>query len=231
MIKAYHAIGTGVKTPDYREIQAELFDKIAAQGSILPARYRLRRDEMRRRCSPSKEEPGVGRELFEMCRSENPIAFQALSEMAEEVIQALPPHGDPGTKLSCLDLLAGDLDRIFLSVDRWFGNIENGFVFNAEDLIRNGAVARERDALDDIHNAIARACEKSFSTVAGARRSIQRGISLAVGRNTYRGSQAMAFLKECVERAFCGAEVLWTGPLPLDAAIEAWRDGVRVFPA
>lgn len=232
MIKAYHAIGTGIKTPDYRAIQADLFDRIASQGSVFPARGRLTQKEIRRRCVPSelKEFLGVEGDLFEECRKNSPNAWRAIGELIEEVVETLPLEGESSTKFTCLDLLAGDLDRIFLTVDHWFGNIQNGFVFNAEDLIRNGAVVRHRDILDDVYRTLERICGKDFSTVAGARRSIQRAIRKVIGENTYYGLSAIEFLEDCVKRPPCIAEVVWTGPLPLEAAIEAWRDGVQVYP-
>lgn len=233
MIKAYHAVGTGFKTPDYHERQAALFDKVLAEEEILPARARLTQSEMRRRCvhSAVQEFLGVEGDLFKECQKKSPTAWRAITEILDEVADSLPAQGESNTMFSCLDMLAGDLDRIFLSVERWFGNVENGFVFEAKDLIRNGAVVRHRDVLDDIYRALGRVCERDFKTVSGARASITRSIREAIARNTYHGSHAMEFLENCVKRPPCIAEIVWTGPLPIGAAIEAWRDGVQVYPA
>jgi hypothetical protein len=232
MIKAYHSVGSGFKTPDYRERQAALFDKVFAEGKILPARARLTQSEMRRRCvhSAVKDFLGVEGDLFKDCREKSPNAWRAIGEILDEVVDTLPVEGESNTMFSCLDMLAGDLDRIFLSVERWFGNIENGFVFDAKDMIRNGAVVRHRDILDDIYRALGRVCERDFKTVSGARRAIEKAVSGAINKNTYHLTQAMEFLEDCVKRPPCIAELVWTGPLPIGAAIEAWRDGVQVFP-
>lgn len=224
MLKAYHAIGTGIKTSNYREIQAQLFDHVAAQGVILPARNRVQRAQMYDRCL------GLDRKVFKTCAKDSANAFRAIREMAEEVVETLPVDGNPNTKFTCFDLLAGDFDRIFLTVERWFGNIQNGFVFDSEELIRNGAVVRDRDVIDDIHSAIEKTCQRPFSTVSGARRSIERSIRQAVAAHTYRDSMAVELLKDCLKDPPCIAEVVWPGPLPLDAAVEAWRDGTQVFP-
>lgn len=224
MIKVYHAIGTGRYRETSPELEAELFDAIAAQGSIFPASYRVQRAQMYDRCL------GLDRKVFRTCAKDSAKAFEAIREMAEEVVERLPVDGDPHTKFTCLDLLAGDLDRIFLTVERWFGNIKNGFVFNAEQLIEHGAVVRDHDLLDEIHGAVERACQKSFATVSGARRSIEQSIRKTINAHTYQGSAAMELLLDCVQDPPCIAELVWKGPLPLDIAIEAWRAGSRVFP-
>lgn len=223
MIRAYHAVGTG----RFESGSATtLFDKIAAEGVLWPASHRLQRAEMRRRCFNPDYPHGQPISSSFPRATEN--AVKALTEMANEVTNTLPQDGDPHTKFTCPDLLAGDLDLVFMTVERWFGNIQNGFVFDAEELIKHGARVRDRDVLDDIYSAVNKVSHKEFKTVSGARRSIERAIGQAVGAHTLTGAAALEEIRYCAEHPPCGAELVWRGPLTLDAAVEAWRDGVRV---
>lgn len=222
MIRAYHAVGTG----RHEGGGSDLFDRILAEGVLWPASHRLSRAEMENRCFDPKHPRG--QPFTEEFRLADPNTLKALTEMAREVTRKLPADGDPHTKFTCLDLLAGDLGLIFMTVDRWFGNIQNGFVFDAEELIRHGAKVRDRDVMDDIHRAIAQVSHKEFKTVAGARRSMERAIHQAVSAHTLHGEAALEEIRYCTQNPPCSAELVWRGPLTLDAAAEAWRDGVRV---
>jgi hypothetical protein len=229
MILAYHAVGTGrfESSGDFSMYPAAaLFDKIAAEGVLWPASHRLQRAEMENRCFDPKHPRG--QPFTEEFRLADPNALKALTQMARDVTRTLPVHGDPHTKFTCLDLLAGDLDLIFMTVDRWFGNIQNGFVFDAEELVRNGARVRSHDVIDDIHLAIDEVCHKPFKTVSGAKRSLSNAIHRAVSAATTSGEAALEEIAYCAQHPPCSAELVWRGPLTLDAAVEAWRDGVRI---
>lgn len=232
MIRAYHAVGTGRRFESSGDFSmhpaAALFDKIAAEGVLWPATHRLQRAEMEDRCfNPSCTR---GMPIGVDFRNEaSPNMFKALIEMARDVTRTLPADGDPHTNFTCLDLLAGDLNLVFMTIERWFGNIQNGFVFDAEELIKYGAFIRERDVIDVISLSISEVLRTSSSkSVSGAKRSLKTAIQKDVNSFTLTGAAALEELRYCADRPPCSAELVWRGPLTLDAAVEAWRDGVQV---
>ncbi len=220
MVRAYHSVGTGRMEPQER---AQLFDEILQAGVILPASHRISRREMEKRCFDPKSVQGFPL-AFDFPHASS-RAFQALEEMAREVTDRLPKDGNPRTMFTCLDLLAGDLDRIFLTVGRgWFGNIQNGFVFDVQDLIQAGARYRDRDIMDDVYRAITKTSKRPFTSVAGAKKSLRRAIRKAVQDHTAIGARAIEEIEICIENPPCAAELTWRGPFPSSTPL---RDGER----
>lgn len=225
MVRAYHSVGTGRMEPQER---AQLFDEILQADVILPAMYRISRSEMEKRCFDPKSVRGFP--LAVDFPKATPRAFQALEEMAREVTEKLPQDGNPHTMFTCLDLLAGDLDRVFLTVGRgWFGNIQNGFVFDVQNLIQAGGRYRDRDVMDDVYRAITKTSKRSFTSVSGAKKSLRRAIRKAVQDHTATGARAIEEIEICVENPPCAAELTWKGPLPTRYALEAWREGTLIY--
>ncbi len=225
MIPAYHVIGTGAS---HSEDRTRLFDAILKEGVILPANQRLARAVMEERCFSKTKTRGMP--LAGEFPDATGSAFQALKSLAREIVNTLPEEGSTDTKFTCLDLLAGDLNRVFLTVGRgWFGNIQNGFIFDAEELIRNGARVRDRDVLDDIHRAITKMMKRTYRSLPRAKSAIRGAIRAAVAAHVSSGSRALGDIEICLENPPCAAELTWNGPLPLDHAVEAWREGERIY--
>lgn len=225
MVRAYHSVGTGRMEPAER---AQLFDEILQAGVILPADRRVARGEMEARCFDPK---GVrGFPIPVNFPDATTRAFQALEAMAREAIATLPEDGTAHTMFTCIDLLAGDLSRVFLTVGRgWFGNIQNGFIFDVQDILQRGARYRDRDIMDDVYMAIQKTSKRDFTSVSGAKRSIQMAIRKAVQYHMSTGQAALEEVEICIQNPPCVAELTWEGPLPLDYAIEGWQEGVLIY--
>ena len=229
LIKAYHQVGTDSMSSEDR---AGLLDLILGIGDVLPATQRVQRKEMYDECFNMKSE--VTDPIYRKFPDATPKAMKALEQMAREWVNRLPEEGSAYSLFNCTDLLAGDLDNIFLSVDSWYQAVDNGFVFDAEELLLKGAHFRHTDLLGHFDEAIQEAVGRDYPTVKEARWMIEGLLTGVLDDRATRGKEGIFDLWDCVEAAgdYEGSspgchrgEVVWTGPLPVDLAIEIWREG------
>lgn len=228
MIKAYHQVGTDAMSSEER---AQLLNFILRVGTILPATHRVKRQEMVDECFEIKFESTDP--IYRKFKDATPKAMKALEQMAREWVNRLPEEGTVHTLFTCTDLLAGDLDNIFLSVEGWHQAIDNGFVFDAEELLRNGAHFRYTDFLGRFSDAIEEAIKHDYPTVKEARWMIEGLLTGVLDDRATRGEEGIYDLRDCIAGAgdYEGArgcykgEVVWTGPLSVDLATEIWREG------
>lgn len=213
---AYHQVGTESMGSEHR---MALLDVVLATGRILPAVDRLDRSEMAKECFD--EEDARLEDRFETA---TPRAMQALKSVARGWIRRLPEEGSRHTNFTCVDLLAGDLDRVFLSIGEWQGSFATGLVFDAADLIRRGAEIRTTDLLDRLDWAIRNAVERTYRSQREAKDAIQAAVEHVLENRTVAGEPALYALADCV-RYPGTCELTWEGALPLDVAIEVWREG------
>ena len=220
LIKAFHQVGGDDKTPAQRKT---FLDQILKIGEIVPAIERVQRQEMFNECftdeaqgAHSIRELSHGRFSFE--------AKEALTIMANEKLSLLPEDGTTHTMFNCLDLIAGDFERIFLSVKDWY-NFPNGFVFDAERLIRDGAAYRPRDILGYYGSAVEEVGKLTYDSVDDARREIEGAIEQVQYDHETTGKEALYLLRADCAAEGCPGEIVWPGPLPLGLAIEMWREG------
>lgn len=211
---AYHQVGTESMGPEHR---VALLDVVLATGRILPAVDRLDRSEMAKECF--EEEGSRLEDRFEMA---TPRAMQALKSIARSWIRRLPEEGSRHTRFTCVDVLAGDLDRVFLSIGDWQGSFATGLVFDAADLIRRGAEIRGTDLLDRFDWALRNAVERTYRSQRDAKDAIQAAVDHVLENRTVAGEDALRALDDCT--VFPGTcEITWNGPLPLDLAVGIWR--------
>lgn len=226
IIKAYHQVGTDSMSPRER---AALLGQILEIGAILPAVERVQHKEMYNECfSETQTETST---IYGRFRSATPKAVKALEEMAFEWIEKLPEEGTTHTLFNCVDLLAGDLGNIFLSLGTWY-QIPNGLVYDAEDLIRRGARFRPFDLLAHFESAIREAISHPYSTVREARNLIESMIHGELEERSLSGKAAISELRNCVAGAEhyknpgCpSGEIAWPGRLPVGWALEVWQEG------
>lgn len=225
MIKAYHQIGSDSWTPEER---VAAFDEISAIGEILPASMRLEKQWAYGECSESL--PGHFPEVPSK-------VMVALKEMVSEVIRELPESGLERTLLTCTDLLANDHQFVFLSPLSWW-RFANGFVFDAEELLHNGALFRPQDILGEYWRIIQEG-KYTGKNVKEIKAQIKSAIKRTQRKYQRSGVDAIIMLKEWLKAPYRSrvidglywnlrAEILWPGTLSLETAIEAWRDGSRV---
>lgn len=228
MIKAYHMVGSDEWEPDQL---AAAMDEITEIGRLIPAIDRLDRREMEKECFTGKNR---GSTIKQKWPKATPKALEALEELAREEIRKLPDSGITHSLFNCADVLAGDLEVIFLRPGGWY-SVPNGFVFDARELIEHGACFRPHDLLGEYVNALSVVVEHKYRSVAGAREEIVAMMDLVKGEMQYCGKDAYKVLEACMKgKGVCkdrwanDHEIVYPGVLDLDLAIEVWVNGKRV---
>jgi len=215
MIKAYHQVGSDEWDPE------ELRDGLAevlSQGRIEPASMRMDRHEMEVECFSGKSRGGTLRQKFP---KGDPKVWKALEQLAREKIEALPDSGFTHGLFNCLDLIAGDFDFIFMRPGGWY-SVDNGFVFDAEQLLKKGAYYRQSDLLRGYHVAVEGVLKDRHDSVDAAREDLELELGAIQDHFQSTGREAIRSLRQ---GAGPNAEIVWRGPLPLDLAIEVWENG------
>ena len=216
LIKAFHQVGGDDKTPAERR---KFLNSILEIGEIVPAIERVERREMESECFGDSQ----GSQDIPSFHA-GPEAKAALTLMAEEKLALLPMEGTTHTMFNCLDLIAGDFERVFLSVGDWY-NFPNGFVFDAEELIRAGAAYRPRDLLGYYREEVERVVRLTYDSIEDAVRFIEEAIQDVRDDYESTGKEALTLLRADCAGEGCPGEIVWPGPLPLGRAIEMWREG------
>lgn len=211
-ILAYHQVGAEDWEPEERE---EAVREIAEEGRILPASMRLDAGEMEAECFTDPERGGTIRERF---RGASSKVIAALEEIARKKIAKLPDSGVTHSLFNCVDLVAGDLEVVFLTPGRWY-SVPTGFVFDAEELLRKGARFREEDMLGGYTGVIEGASDVRHASVAEARRYIERELADIHKYFESTGREGIERMREARGEL---RELVWPGPLPLRLAVGAW---------
>lgn len=218
-MKAYHFVLGGAKA----------IDKILSEGEILPAIYRLDPHEMQDRCLDVLD-------TFEYAAQKDPskeAAVVAVKELIDErigeiyVAQDQIPSVEGGTRFRCEDLLAGDLGWVFLSPKDWAYELygvsfhPNGFVFNVRTLLKEGGMLRNADLISLYELAMTDLVwGESYDTVTEAKRVLENKLTrIQAGHETNKipvGGPPPA------------SELVFPGALPVEWAVEIWRDGERI---
>lgn len=151
----------------------------------------------------------------------------------EEGIEGKSRHSN----LTCLDILANDFDKIFLMVFNWITPrpASGGFVFDANFLIKKGAVVRSGDLLEHYREGLKEVIA-SHLPEEGYEEAFKGKIAEVLKKNEWRGEAATSLLKSLekkqMERVKHGGkgevELVFEGPIPLEWAIEAWQDGEKL---
>jgi hypothetical protein len=226
MILAYHKMSSN-----------RAMDAILEAGRIVPAIFRLHPDKIGSLCE----------ELVNPYRG-TPTE-EALRELVNEALEYFASmrvgSGTHETALKCEDILAGDAGRIFLSPGNWseagrgLGWPNSGFAFDAERLIQEGAAYRPDDIGYRFRSVIQKVAEIGADSVEESKAMIVNGFNELLSKGQMFGSQALKEieiyrLRQGEERVppyerrkrtwHSQDEILWDGPLPVDWAVEIWRD-------
>lgn len=210
MSLAYHYVADG----------SAVLDRVIFQGRISPAVERLDLLAAQLRC-------GNFMATAETRGRVHPFSLDSLQELLEERLGEIDPSEVPEgertkseTQFHCVDLLAGDLENVFLSVrewPEWLQDPENGFAFDAAFLVRKGAHIRPFDLIDEyeesIWDALSEDRGKSPATLKRLFASIRKKSELS-------GQKALQHIKD-----FGLGELVWKGSLPINWAVEIWREG------
>jgi hypothetical protein len=223
LIKAYHQVGGDDRTPAQRKA---FLNQILDLGEIVPAIQRIQRREMYNECFT--EESQGGQRIEGLLHGSGPEAREALTLMAREKLALLPEDGSTHTMFNCLDLIAGDFERVFMSIGDWY-SAQNGFVFDAEELLMAGASYRPRDLLGYYGHRLEKAVGFTYDSVEDARRELESVFESVRDDHETTGKAGVTLLRaDCGGGTTCPGEIVWPGFLPLGLAIEMWREGRKV---
>lgn len=228
VIKAYHQVG-GEEWPE-GDLAAAV-DEVLEIGRIIPAIDRLDRHEMEAECF---DDPERGSTIRQKWPKATPNALAALEELARAKVNELPRSDITQSLFNCADLLAGDLDLVFLRPGNWY-SVPNGFVFDAQELLEKGARFRLKDLLGEYVHAIDVVVRHPYRSLRAARREILAMIDLVKSEMEYKGKAAYKIMEACQKgKGVCKGgwstdqEIVWPGPLDLRMAIQVWKNGHRV---
>ena len=222
MIRAFHQVGTDRLDTFGRSL---LLYKLIREGAVLPAINRLERREMYEECFG---DDGYCPPLSERYAWASPKAKEALKEMVLDTINQMPEDGSKASMFNCGDVVAGDLENVFLTIGRWY-HFENGFVFDAEELIKAGAELRPMDLQADFTTNMVEITKEPYRSVSQAKNSIQKAIDLFFKTHAWHGPEAIKALRKSRKTgSYESAELVFPGPLPVALAVEAWDDGVLI---
>jgi hypothetical protein len=158
-----------------------------------------------------------------------PEAVEAFIELLDRRLQDLrpvPPY-TTRTEFQCDDLIAGDLDQIFMSLGSWlpeghFPGKRNGFAFDAEDLIEDGAAIRPADLVEEYDGEIT-----DFLWHPGGEKTadaLARRLDNVKDQYELRGKRALKALNDG-RFQYGYAELVYPNRLMTWQALEAWMDG------
>jgi hypothetical protein len=218
-------------------------DRIIAHGAILPGAMRLDPDLFLEKCRlefmeladiASIDEPKVKLNLTVLSSLED-LARDSIEELRRSQRESGVTGTQRTTQYACPDLLAGDLERVFLSLESWPSWVKHvseesephGFVFNAEELVRKGARVRPRDLLRKYRWALEDALRSKVKSRGDAYAEALRRISRVQREGEFRGKSALAFLvsdemyrqREEARESGVTMELVWDGPLSLELAV------------
>lgn len=219
-IEAYHQVGSE-EWGD--EELSEALENVIAAGKIEPAVARLDRHEMEAECFTDPERGATLKQRFE---DVSPHVMAALESIAREKIRKLPESGVTQSLFNCLDLIAGDLEKVFLMPGNWY-SVPNGLIFDAEELLMKGGKLRKSDLLGGYRAVIEGASEERFPSAAAAKRYIEREIRDIHKYFEYTGHEGVQELRQAFQDPVEDSrmEIVWPGALPIKMAKEAWRNG------
>lgn len=210
-IKAFHAV------------PAWAIESILQDGFIRPQVNRLSASYWAESCDRWLEDLKYDINWGEILGSTE--SSEAVRTLISEKLEMAEAEKATSTEFQCLDLIAGDLDYVFLQVGKWPDWTKSGrvgFSFDAVQLIENGALLRRKDIIRNYHLVVERALKTWVpgDTVRSARKRIVDGLERVRNRHTHSGATAMRLLPEVASTG--KAELLYPRDLPVGAALEVF---------
>lgn len=205
--------------PAFHRVRGISVREIVKNGVILPAAYRTARSEFDDMCTGFLKE----QESWDI----DPNTALAIRELAAAEadryeLMSARLTGKEKSFFGCVDLLAGDAGSVFLSLHNWLNSFETlpgtiqGFIYDAEDLVKKGACYRRVDFERAYMNALDPVLFQSHASPEAAMKAIERSL------DRVRSSQicGKAALKEIRKNSTHQGEIVWEGPLPVEWALE-----------
>ena len=224
MIQAFHYVAGG----------RVAIRRIWKDRELLPAQRRLDLGPLREGCL------ALAREVEEEGNPELGHAIARLSDFRSRNAGRGPrrPVAGAATKFECADFLAGDLGFVFLSLGQWNywdpKDRENGFVYDAAELVKFGALVREEDYGRDYATSLRGLGAWRFSSPrrwdTALRAVLERISGSSLSGEAARDVLDAADLAGHWPESFQDPELLCPGALSMDYATQIWVDGRQVGP-
>lgn len=233
-------------TPAFHHVPKKNLEQVIAEGVIRPGIERIHPKAIEATCALTGDVEDaleqIGEEFNAVYgRFPSDTAWNGLVNLAKsKVDEAIRFQREKGwsptqetTEFTCLDVIAGDLDRVFLSVWDWAwwvpeGSERTGFVFDADQLIEQGACIRPHDMLLHYKNAVVKELSRRLRTPAAFSAAIEQAIARVKLKGDLCGRRATAFLRgpasqdyqKSAELKGSQTELVIVGPLSLELAVE-----------
>lgn len=194
MIKAYHYIPG-----------PNLVDWFLEEGAIPTPLHLLDPSWMSHRC---REEIERFRFAVEDEKGAVPeVGIKALQSLFDQAVRQLEreqksagAYACEELNFTCTDLIAKDYRNVFLSPLTWYWRYDleqqkpSGLVFDALELVRQGARVRSHDLMDTWDDAIAHILVRKWGSLSEAKGAISEAISRTINESEMSGSAAEEFL-------------------------------------
>jgi hypothetical protein len=219
--------------PAYHFIPPEFIKDVLREGVIRPGNERV---------DPSRFEGYCGDEINELLRDMreqekkvNPIALEVLQNLVDSEINSLCDwqrelKGGPGpgqTQFKCWDLLAKDIDLVFLQAWDWptFTRVSTGLIFDAEELVRKGAAVRTYDLVATYDAMIQDVLTGKWDDHGDVYQAFEDGFERVFKGYQFTGEEALRLLRRKPTEYDEAQELVWGGALDVALAVEIVKPG------
>jgi len=224
----------------YHYVPGKYIGRVLGEGEILPAALRLYPGDFINKCGRQAEDdvlfkipgrPGPSKKATEYFRR---LVEEKVEEMrAIQKRLGIQPRRHI-SQFTCTDFLAGDPECVFLSLGWWVGRggpgdyLNSGFVFDALELVRAGAVVRTEDILVIYQNFTREIVMQEWKSFQEFSSALLIGYEEIRRSHSFGGKDAIAFVEQYDDRKWHlvtvnRPELLWCGSLPVDLAVEVAR--------
>jgi hypothetical protein len=226
-------------------IRQEYLDDVIKSGDLLPAIYRIHPGVLKDKCNPSDMEETIVRGFDDP--KPKKTAMQYYRRLVSEALKAVRDFQRSrgvrttkhATEFQCNDLLAGDLECVFLSLDDWvsWGRSATGLIFDARDLVSKGAYVRPVDVNDKYWRVLREAFRTDWKSYSEFEKRVLSWFGQVQSTNSLSGEEAADYLQgPRVKNVYSRLseddnppEIVVCGSVPVEWAVAYCIDG-HCFP-
>jgi len=188
--------------PAFHFIRREYLDEVLESGDILPAIHRINLGTLKDKCDTRDMEETIVRGFDDPKPKKTAMQYyrRLISEALKAVRDFQRSHGirplKHATEFQCTDLLAGDLECVFLSLDDWvsWGRSQTGLIFDARDLVSKGASVRPVDLNNKYWRVLRAAFRSDWKSYGDFERIVLSWFQQVQSTNSLSGEEAAEHL-------------------------------------
>ena len=219
--------------PAYHFIPSESIKDVLREGVIRPGSERVDPSSFEWYCGDEINE--LLRDMREQGKKVNPIALEVLQSLVASEINSLydwqrelkDGPGSGQTQFKCWDLLAKDIDLVFLQAWGWptFTEANTGLIFDAEDLVRKGAAVRTHDLVATYDAMIQGVLSGKWDDHGDVYQAFEDGFERIFKGYQFTGEEALRLLRRKPTKYDEAQELVWGGDLAVALAVEVVKPG------